>query len=528
MKSRFSRIALRLFRTGRYLADLLVWSRVFVVRRTAASIEFDAALLRKKAVAHHQPALRMQGRPEAQRFEHGFNIVCDILFANLRRPNHLVGLRHALPCPAFAGVYLWDSAFIALIWRHWDRAVAFDVLEAVVALRDGSKLQHVVADFLCSEFTQPPLIAWAAARIHADQPAAGAALRRLYEPLVAYHAWLDAHRRLRNGLYFWVHPYESGVDNSPRFSSRDESRLADTTQLAAADLSAYMVLQCEALATMAASLGAQAAAVRFVAEAARIRTLVNELLWHEPDGLYYDLDLRSGQLLRSRTIASLLPLAAGIPDPARAARLRDHCLDAGVFGPTVPFPSVALDDPDFEKDMWRGPVWINTAYMALDGLRRYGLERDYAKLAWRLCDAVFQVLEREHQVYEFYDPQHFHTRELQRKKGNWWKALTLGTKPQKDFVGWSGLVNNLLIEGLIGYRRQGDTLSLRPCFPEEARPVQLFLRLPQDDCEIRLEALADGSSRGSIEAGGHRHGFHIGSAETFRVSRSGATVSKAR
>jgi hypothetical protein len=36
--------------------------------------------------------------------------------------------------------------------------------------------------------------------------------------------------------------------------------------------------------------------------------------------------------------------------------------------------------------------------------------------------------------------------ELRRKKGNLWKRLTLGSKPVKNFVGWSGLANTLVME----------------------------------------------------------------------------------
>ncbi|MEW6168023.1 MAG: trehalase family glycosidase [Pseudomonadota bacterium] len=526
MRLRLARIALRYLRTVRYIADLLVWSRVFVARRTLANIQINDELRAKKAVAYRQPALAVGGRTGAQHFEHGFSIVYDVLFANLQMPSHNVHLRHALPGPAFAGVYLWDSAFIALIWRDWDTEVAYDVLESVIALRRGDQLQHVVQDFVRSEFTQPPLIAWAAMRLHSQRSGSLARLARFYEALHAYHRWLDRHRRLDNGLYFWMHPYESGVENSPRFSSRDESRLADTTMLAAPDFSAYMVLQCEALSAMATALGHPDAAARHANEAVRIRDLIEALLWHEEDGLYYDLNVRTGRFVRSRTIASLIPLAAGVPGEARAARMRGLLCNASAFGSTIPFPSVALDDPSFEKDMWRGPVWINTAYLVLDGLLRYGYEREYAQLAWRLCDGVYRVLEHEHQIYEFYDPEYFHTRELRRKKGNWWKAFTLGTRPQKDFVGWSGLVNPLLIEGLIGYRRTAAGCVIRPRFPDEARGLSFRLSLPQDDCQLELSVLPDGRVRGRIEHAGRADPFELAAGEAHPMPAQAAGAAR--
>jgi hypothetical protein len=524
IKAKLTRVPLRFFRTGRYLAELLVWSRIFVARRSAANIIIDERLRAEKGVRHAQPHLKVSGRTGAEHFEHGFRIIYDVLFANLRKADQLLSIRHALPGPGFAGVYLWDSAFIAQIWRHWDREVAFDVLKSVILLRDGDKLRHVAADFVRSPFTQPPLIGWSAMRLCVEEENIGeentnAHIQLFFDALKAYHHWLNTERRLPGGLYYWIHPYESGVENAPRFGSRDEKCQTDTNCIAAPDLSAYMVLQCEALAGMAQRLGETTTAADFEAEAQRIRKQMNEQLWHEEDGLYYDRNEQTGTFIRSHTIASLIPLAAGVPDEQRAKRLRDVICDASAFGSPIPLPSVALNDPDFEKDMWRGPVWINTAYLVLEGLRRYGFIQEYATLTWRLCDGVFRVLQQEHQVYEFYDPQCYHTRELHRKKGNLWKAITLGTGgPQKDFVGWTGLVNTLVIEGLIGFNKNGSAITLQPCFPSEATGLTFRLELPQDDCSLEMTVLPNACMCGEISVKGRSGQFNLARGETLYVN----------
>lgn len=487
MNTKLARVTFKFLRTARYLTELLVWSRVFVARRTMANIRINEHLRADKGIACRQPQMEIQGQTTLQHFHHGFDIIFDVLFANLRKPNHFLPVRHALPGPAFGGVYLWDSAFISLIWRYWDRAVSVDVLRSVMILRDGDKLQHVVADFVRSEFTQPPLIAWALVRADLHLLLDAEELREFYTVLTAYNRWLNQNRRLPCGLYFWLHPYESGVENSPRFSSRDERHLSDTRYYAAPDFCSYMVLQCEALACMAAVLKKPDDQQHFVDEAERIRQLMENWLWHEGDGLYFDWDTNAQHHIRSRTIASLLPLAAGVPAPERALRLRRAILDKKCFSSPIPLPSVAREDPDFEKDMWRGPVWINTAFLVLDGLQRYGWHREYSELSWRLCEGVFRVLQHEHQVYEFYDPDYFHTEELQRKKGNWWKAFTLGTGPQKDFVGWSGLVNVLVVEALFGLQIAAGELVLRPGFPLALVGGQFKLTLPQQALTLSVQ-----------------------------------------
>ena len=57
MRAKLPRIESRLLRTSRYIAELLVRSRVLAARRTEANIEITPGLLADKGVAHHQPHL---------------------------------------------------------------------------------------------------------------------------------------------------------------------------------------------------------------------------------------------------------------------------------------------------------------------------------------------------------------------------------------------------------------------------------------------------------------------------------------
>jgi len=137
----------------------------------------------------------------------------------------------------------------------------------------------------------------------------------------------------------------------------------------------------------------------------------------------------------------LAALDAETIDRHFAVNVRGPMLEAKALAPLLACGGALVL---FERDMWRGPVWLNTAYGVILGLKRYGRADLAAELAWRLCTGVYRVFDRERRIYEFYDPDAHHTRDLHRKRGNRWKALTLGTGPQRDFVGWTGLVNNLL------------------------------------------------------------------------------------
>lgn len=519
-----SRFALRLNRLAAYGLDRLVWSRLLPARRGRPQAALSPALLATKAIRHRPPGLSVSapsGRFAA--WTDGFAAVHAALFLNLQKGGSPAGPRYAHPSPAFRAIYLWDSAFIAQIWKWWDPEVAFDVLRAVVERRDGDRLQHFAADFGGSKLTQPPLIAWSLERLGsaADPDRRAAWSRELYEPLRAYHGWLAANRRLACGLYAWAHPYESGVENAPRFSSRDERRLDDTRGLAAPDFSSYMVLKCEALAAMARRLGRAEEAAAFDREAQALRQAINARLWDDEEGLYFDRDVATGAFVRSRTIASLLPLWAGVPDQARAARLHAHILSPASFNTVIPLPSVALADRDFEKDMWRGPVWVNLAYAVIEGLRRYGFHETAADLAFRLCDGVYRTFRNTGHFHEFYDPERHDVDELRRKRGNRWKRLTLGSRPLSGFVGWSGLVNTLAIDVLFGLCRTEAGMVLQPRFPPSAAGARFSLQLRGEDLVLSVDVKAgDACEVGLRSPRGERRSL-AGFGEVLRLDAEG-------
>ena len=509
-------------RIGRLIAfgfEQVVLSRLFEGHRPLAE-SVTAALLRGKSVALHPPELHVadeEGLIES--WSHGFAAMNAALFLNLRNPDAISSVRYARPAPAFRAMYLWDSAFIAQVWKWWDAEVAFDVLNAVVRARDGQRLQHFVSEFARSDLTQPPLVAWSLQKLaEAVEPELHETwLHQAYRPLRAYHDWLREHRRLDNGLYAWAHAYESGVENAPRFGDREERRLRATERIAAPDLNAYVVLQCEALSAMARALGEDEEAAKLLREAEALREAVNALLWEEKEGYYFDRD-SDGSFIRSPTIASLMPLWAGIPDARRAARLVEHVLDPGAYNTLIPLPSVPIGDPAFERDMWRGPVWVNMAFAVIQGLARYGYDAAAADFAYRLCDGVYRTYDRTGRFYEFYDPTAYGVKGLNRKFGNRWKAMTLGKKPVIDFVGWTGLANTLVIETLFGLRLEGGRAVMQPRFPSRAAGRTFTLTLPLWNVSIELRVLGGDLMDGEIRSPDGLAGFRAGFGETVPLN----------
>src|SRR5205085_5130398 len=70
-------------------------------------------------------------------------------------------------------------------------------------------------------------------------------------------------------------------------------------------------------------------------------------LWDDSAGQYFSRDARTDELLRVPTIATFLPLFAGVVPPDRADRLVARLLDPGEYWTAFPVPTVAVDAAEF-------------------------------------------------------------------------------------------------------------------------------------------------------------------------------------
>jgi hypothetical protein len=323
--------------------------------------------------------------------------------------------------------WYWDSCFAAIVWRRLDRDRARAELESLLAAqRPNGFIGHTIfwrqpvsllrllfynvasRTALQTETIQPPLLAWAW-RIAVGDPNE--------EPRVGAHMdWLAANRDLEgDGLLWIIQPDESGLDASPKFEEVwgrlangggfpllvrrnrklgfDPRRIRDR---------GHPVL-CEALVNTMWSLSLQA-----MGRPSATPALV-ERLWDEGRGLFID-EARPGAVRpKAVTWASLTPLALpDLPEPIGRRLVEEHLLNEREFLTEVAPPSVAASEPSYEPDgghslirrYWRGPTWVNSAWMVWLGMRRLG----YAEEARRLADGVIAAVAREG-LREYYDPR---------------------------------------------------------------------------------------------------------------------------
>lgn len=373
----------------------------------------------------------------------------------------------------------WDAALIALGLATFDVARAQAEVHKLLAghWRDGM-VPHILyhdgpSDYFptpdfwrverspnaptvpTSGLTQPPVLATAVRAIFErdeDKNRALGFVRAVYPKLLAWHHWFHTARDPDGtGLIAILHPWESGMDNSTRFTGalervpvadvpayrrRDQEHVAADERPVAGDYDRFMALigryreaawdaptlfetapfcvqdtftsavlhrADKDLYVLAELLGETVADIDNWLT--RTRHAFDTRLWDEDAGLYYDFDLRAGESIPENTCATFLPLYAGLAIETQAARLVEHLLNPDEYAPDdrthYYLPSAAKNSPYFEpRRYWRGPVWLNVNWFLVQGLRRYG----YAELADRVVADTLKLVEQGG-FAEYYDPR---------------------------------------------------------------------------------------------------------------------------
>lgn len=360
-----------------------------------------------------------------------------------------------VPSPSlYPHQWSWDSAFIAIGLRHVSPQRAQREVETLLDAQwaDG-RIPHIVfnpavsphAYFPSPDFwrsstagsaagapvapetsgiVQPPVHALAALLVHRSDPDTSRRrgfLERVRPRLIAWHDYLMGCRDFGGqGLAAVLHPWESGMDNSPCWDEplsgvdpapADSFRRADLSYGDASDrptdldygryvrlatqyrdhgyrdtgaehsfvvedpgFNALLIMSEYALADIALELGQDAE--RHLSQARRLTTALTRRLWDEDAGLFLCRDVRTGSALPEKSVTGLLPLM--LPQlPERMAHALVRTMTGPHFGlgtTTRLVPSYDLRGQSFDASRyWRGPAWFNVNWLLEHGLRRHGM-----------------------------------------------------------------------------------------------------------------------------------------------------------
>lgn len=311
-----------------------------------------------------------------------------------------------------------------------------------------------------SGITQPPMLAEAVVKIgkKLSSTERRSWYQHVFPALVHYHQWLYSERNPHaEGLIVNIHPYETGLDNTPPWIvelrrhnmplwitlieklnvepllnkiRRDTRHIPPGQRISNIEaLAFYSIMRrlrrkaynTEAIMSrslfLIEDLSFNCIAIRANHHLKSIaknikRNLPEDLLeqmdkaedaleqlWDGYSGQYYSRNFVSHKLITEPTIATLLPLYAGCISKERAEQLVKLITNAG-FNVRYPVPSVPKSSSFFNPTKyWQGPTWLNTNWLIIDGLRRYGYRDAADELAQKSIELV-----GKHGCYEYFNP----------------------------------------------------------------------------------------------------------------------------
>ena len=103
----------------------------------------------------------------------------------------------------------------------------------------------------------------------------------------------------------------------------------------------------------------------FRERASRLRNFIRTELFAAETGFFHDIWAMRDPRKRRLAFEGMWPVVVGAATPEQAARVIDeNLLNPDRFYAPHPICTVALDEPLFERRMWRGPTWNSMTYWA--------------------------------------------------------------------------------------------------------------------------------------------------------------------
>ncbi len=373
-----------------------------------------------------------------------------VLRANWREGHRAEdGVPYAFTCPAtprYRHQWYWDSCFHAIVWRHFDPSRARQELQTLVrsgrldgfiphtAFWDRPAYwrrapfygTHTVFGASATATIQTPLLALAWELVAAASPDALSFAADALPQLRLHYEWLARERDVdSDGLLTTIYPDESGLDDSPKHDAlfgrmRHDSvgywwlveRYRRLGYEARAITERYDEHVEDVLVNVFYALGLRSLSrldsersELWARRAARTETALLERCYDERTGLFFDLAGRAERPVRVSTWSALAPLAlTGLPSDVRRRLVEEHLLHPRRYRAACGIPSVAMEEPSFNPRFalwrcWRGPSWMNTAWLLLPPLAELGYGDEANRILRSLSDAV-----ERHGYREYYNP----------------------------------------------------------------------------------------------------------------------------
>jgi putative isomerase len=324
-----------------------------------------------------------------------------VMANNLVNPRGYLTRQAMVPSKAsYVGAWLWDSALHAIAYRYIDPELARDQIRVMLAqqLQNGMLPDAIFDEGVVSELehpfhghvTKPPILAWAALKIHEVDPNVDFLLE-IYEPLKRENNWwFEYNDDDRDGIIQYTHPYSSGLDDSPLWGHG--------MPVESPDINTYLQIQMTTLGKIAEIIGKADEAREWHQRARELSVRMIKHMWDDATGIFHAL--HAEKPIPVLTPFNLLPIwTADLPEDINQ-RVVEHLSNPDEFMGKYMLPTVAYNDPAYDpRKMWCGPVWANVNYFFVEALERIGRH----ELANTLRDHTLEIIMSQPGIAEFYD-----------------------------------------------------------------------------------------------------------------------------
>lgn len=307
----------------------------------------------------------------------------------------------------FDGFWGWDS------WKQASACAIFAPELAKSSIRSMYDYQDetgMTPDCIFSDKsrnnyrdTKPPLSVWAVWNVFLATKDT-AFLKEMYPKLVKFHEWWYKYRdNDKNMLCEFgstdgstqAAGWESGMDNAVRFDGVTMIKNTDNAwsfKQESVDLNSFLYLEKTLLAEISKVLKNNDS-VEFLADAIKIKEKINQLMFDKATGFYYDIRLSDKQKIMVMGSEGWDPLWANVASPEQGAAVFKTIGDSTKFNTFLPFPTCSANNPKFDPTgYWRGPVWLDQAAFAIEGLKKYGFDTQADQMFEKLANRAEGML----------------------------------------------------------------------------------------------------------------------------------------
>ena len=223
---------------------------------------------------------------------------------------------------------------------------------------------------------------------------------------------------------------ESGFDPSDRFGPFN----VDIIHYNPVCLNSLLYVMETDAADIQRTLGRASEEATWRKRAADRAARINRLMWDEPDGLYYDYDFVHRRRRRYPFLTTFYPLWAGIATREQAARVIQAL-------PKFERAGGLQTSTNPSGNQWDAPFgWAPLELLAVEGLRRYGYNRDADRISEKFLSLVLDQYRKTGAIVEKYD--------VVRRTSQLSGEIRFGYRSNEAGFGWTNAAFTALFDAL--------------------------------------------------------------------------------